>query len=112
RAGEHVEDVAEVEAGAAASWEAAHAGPAAHVVLAALVGVGEGLVGLGDALEPLGGIRVGVHVRAEGTRELPVRVLDLLGRGVAGDAEQIVVVIGHIVGIYTWISDTWLVVEL
>src|SRR5699024_6190427 len=111
RAGEHVEDVAEVEAGAAASWEAAHAGPAAHVVLAALVGVGEGLVGLGDALDARGGIRVGVHVRVEGARELPVRLLGLRGRGVAGDAEQIVVVVVHGEGSLPGSRGEWVVRE-
>src|SRR5699024_9418329 len=93
-AGEHVEDVVEVEAGPTAG-EAAHPGAAAHVVLAALVRVGQRLVGLRDPLELLGGVRVRVHVRMEGAGEFAVRLLDLVGRGLAGDAEQVVVVLVH-----------------
>src|SRR5699024_3210534 len=94
-AGEHVEDVVEVEAGTAAAGEAAHARAAAHVVLAALVRMGEGLVGLGVPLELLGGLRIGGHVRVQGAGQLAVGLLDLLGRGLAGAAEQVVVVLVH-----------------
>src|SRR5699024_11134972 len=68
---------------------------AAHVLLAALVRIGQRLVGLRDPLELLGGVRVRVHVRMEGAGELAVRLLDLVGRGLAGDAEQVVVVLVH-----------------
>src|SRR5690606_11118841 len=102
--GEHVEDVVEVEAGAAAAGEAAHARAAAHVVLATLVRMGEGLVRLGDLLELLRRLRVRVDVRVEGAGELAVRLLDLLGRGVAGDAEQLVVVVVHRRGSFTGVG--------
>src|SRR6185503_724254 len=58
-----------------------------------LLGVAQDAVGLGRLLEPLLGLlvpRVAVGVVLHG--QAPVGGLDLLLRGVAGDAEQLVVV--------------------
>ena len=54
----------------------------AQVVHLALLGVGEHLVGLGDLLEPLLRLRVGVDVRMQFTGQPPVRLLDLFRVGV------------------------------
>ena len=67
----------------------------AHVVHPALVGVGQHLVRLGDLLEPLLGLRVGVHVRVQLAGQPPVGPLDLVLGRVAADLEQRVVVGGH-----------------
>ena len=64
------------------------------VVLLALLGVAEDVVGLGDLLEALLGLGVAlVGVRVELAGELPVRLLDLGVGGVLGDAEDLVVVL-------------------
>ena len=65
---------------------------AAEVVLLALLGIGEHVVGVGDGLEPLGRLGARVHVGVELAREAPVGLLDLVGGGVARDAEDLVVV--------------------
>ena len=67
------------------------------VVLLALLGVAEDVVRLGDLLEALLGLLVaGVLVGVVLARELAVRLLDLVGRGLALDAEHLVVVLcGH-----------------
>ena len=98
---EGVEDVAEAAAAAerVAGAAAVHAlGPEACRSAAPLLGVGQHLVGVGDLLEPglgLGVAGVGVGVQLAG--QAPVGPLDLVGRGVAADAEQLVVVGGHVV---------------
>ena len=68
---------------------------AAAVVLLALLGVREHVVGLGDLLEArLGLLVVGVAVGVVLARELAVGLLDLLGRRLLLDAERRVVVAG------------------
>ena len=65
----------------------------AAVVLLALVGVAEHVVGLGDLLEALLGLLVvGVAVGVVLARELAVGLLDLLGSRLLVDAERLVVV--------------------
>src|SRR6266540_2460176 len=65
------------------------------VVALPLLRVAEHAVGLGDLLEALLSVRVaGVEVRVVLARQLAVGALDLLGRGIAADAEHGVVV-GH-----------------
>ena len=64
------------------------------VVLLALLGVADDVVGLGDRLEPLlGGLVAGVGVGVVGTRELAVGLLDVGRRRVLGDAEDLVEVL-------------------
>src|SRR5581483_11979027 len=63
------------------------------VVPAALLGIGEDLVGLVDLLEAPLGLRSSVDVRVVLPGQLPVRPLDLLGRRVLRDAEDLVVVL-------------------
>jgi hypothetical protein len=77
----------------AARGRAAHAGLAQEVVLLALLGIGQHLVGLRDLLEALLGrriVRMLVGVRL--AHELAVGLLDLVGGRVAGDAERLVMV--------------------
>ena len=90
---EGIHDVAEVEP--AAESAAGVARIAAHVVHLTLLGVAQDLVGGGDHLEPLLMLRVGVDVGMQLAGELAVRLLDLLGRGFARDAEQGVEIGGH-----------------
>src|SRR2546423_3709925 len=88
------EDVGHVEgrAGTAPGTPAERAGAeeAAHlVVLFALLVVGEYVVGLGDRFEPVLGVGVaGIVVGVQLARELPVRLLDLVGRRGLADAEH------------------------
>ena len=86
---ERLEDVAEP-----AEALAAEAALAAEVVLLALLRVGEHVVRVRDRLEALGCLGTRVHVGVEFAREATVRLLDLVGGGVARDAEDLVVV-GH-----------------
>ena len=67
----------------------------AHVVHLPLAGVGENLVGLGDLLEPLLGLRVRVDVGMQLPGQPTVGLLDLVGVGVSPDAEDAVVVVRH-----------------
>ena len=91
---EGLEDVLEPET-------AAHAATGrrrvrADVVGAALLRVAEHLVGARDVLEPvLGRGVVARDVRVVLTGELAVGLLDLLGRRVARDTEDLVVVVAH-----------------
>ena len=94
------EDVAEVDAAEAAAGTAGPNGPPPPgppppkppnippgVVLLALLGIGERVVGALDLLELLLRRRVvGVAVRVVLARQLPVRLLDLLLGGLLGDA--------------------------
>ena len=57
-----------------------------QVVHLTLFGVGEDLVGLGDLLELLLRLRVGVDVRVQLAGEPPVGLLDLIRRCVPADA--------------------------
>ncbi len=69
---------------------------AAGVVLLPLLGVRQRVVCLLDLLEALlGGLVAGVPVRVVLARKLPVGLLDLLFRGLPGDAERRVEVGGH-----------------
>src|SRR5215831_1141257 len=63
------------------------------IVRRTLLGVGERLVGLVDLLESLLGVLFLRDVRVVLARELPVRLLDVLLGGVAGDAEDLVVIL-------------------
>ena len=65
---------------------------AAHVVLLALLRVAQHVVGVGDQLESLGCIGAGVDVGVQLAGESTVRLLDLVGRGVSRDAEDLVMV--------------------
>src|SRR5690606_22077318 len=89
----HVADVEREPAGASArTAERTH--PADLVVLLALGLVAEHVVGGRDLLEALlGGGVTRVLVGVELARELPVRLGDVLLRGVGTDAEQLVVVL-------------------
>ena len=92
---ERVHDVGEREPGALA--EAAHPAEdvAALVVRRLLLRVGEDLVGQADLLEPLLGLRVGVHVGVQLPRQPAVGLLDRLGVRVARHAEHRVGVLAH-----------------
>jgi hypothetical protein len=93
--GEEVEDVVHAaEAGerVAAGSRCRRVRVTAEVDHAALVRVGEHLVGDGDLLEALLGTRVGVYVRVQLTGQPAVRALDLLGCRVTTHAEHGVVV--------------------
>ena len=89
---EAAEEIAEVEVLELRSAAAAAEGPAAVrrpelVVLRALLGIGEHVVRALDLLElRLVAAAVGMML----ARELPVGLLDLVGRGVLGDAERVV----------------------
>ena len=85
---ERLEDVAEAAEVAAAEAAAL----AAQVVLLALFRVAEHVVGVRDRLEPLGCLGPRVHVGVQLPGEAAVRLLDLVGGGIAGDAEDFVVV--------------------
>jgi hypothetical protein len=74
---------------------AAGQGVEAIVVRLALARVRQHLVGLGDLLEPLLGLRIGVHVRVKLPREPPVGPLDFVLRRVPADLEQGIVVLRH-----------------
>ncbi len=68
----------------------------ARVVLLALLGVRERVVGALDFLELLLGFRiVGVAVRVVLAGQLPVGLLDLLGRSAFGDAQDFVEVLSQ-----------------
>src|SRR4029453_2725888 len=99
--GDAAEEVGDVERHAAVR-SAPRAAPegagseerASLVVLAALLRIGEDVVGLGDLLElRLGFVVAGVLVRVEVTRQRAVGLLDLLRLGVLGDAKHRVVVL-------------------
>ena len=99
-AGEHVQQVLETaEAAESAARVAAASGVACAalfvaggVIVAALFGVGEHLVGEGDALELFGCVLGGIHVRVQLACLLSVRLLlDIVGAGVVRYAESIVV---------------------
>jgi hypothetical protein len=67
-----------------------------RVVLAALLGIGQHLVGLGGLLELGLGIRVvGVDVRVQLPRQAPEGLLDRRLVGIPGHAQDLVVVAGH-----------------
>ena len=67
---------------------------AAQVVLLALLRIGEHVVCVGDLFEALGCLGTRIHVGMEFAGEATVRLLDLVGCGVACDAEDLVMV-GH-----------------
>ena len=97
--GQDVREGAEVGPGGAAAGGSAAAerpGPAedaaAAVVALALLRIAEHVVGLGDLLEALLGAGVLVRVRVVLARELAVGLLDLVLRGLAVDAQRLVVV--------------------
>ena len=98
-AGEHVQQVLETaEAAESTARVAAASGVACAalfvtggVVVAALFGVGEHLVGEGDALELFGCVLGGVHVGVELACLLAVGLLDFFGAGVVRYAESLVV---------------------
>ena len=54
--------------------------------------IAQDLVGLGNLLEPLLGLRIGVHVRVKLPRQPPVGPLDFVLRRVTADLEQGIVV--------------------
>ena len=93
---EGVEQVAEATATAVEEVAVAAAGATdalltEPVVALTCLGVAEHLVGAGDLLEPLlGGGVTGVGVGVQLAGALSVRLLDLVGRGRAADAEQFV----------------------
>src|SRR5204862_5203633 len=94
------EDVSEVRGEAAAPAEAAPATEArehpAGVVLLALLGIGQRVVGLLDLLEPLlRGVVAGVPIRVVLAGELGVGPLDLVGRRLPVDPEALVEVARH-----------------
>jgi hypothetical protein len=91
-AGKSVEPAAEAAALARAVG-GVHAGKAELIVLGALVGIAEDLVGLVDLLEFfLGFLVAGVIVRVILQGQLAVRLFDLLGAGALGDAQHLIVV--------------------
>ena len=100
--GEHgLEDVGEAREGGAPTRAAAAQGVGAtNVVHLALLGVGQGLVGDRQLLE--GFLRVSTRVvGVELTRQLAVRLLDLVLAGVSSDAEDLVVV-SHACCSFSW----------
>ncbi len=88
---ERVDDVAEAEALEPVAAERA----AAPVVRAALVRVGEHVVGGADLLETVLGVLVGVDVGVQLAGEAAVGPLDVVRARLAGDAEDFVQVGGH-----------------
>ena len=91
---EGVHDVVEAEALAESVVGAAER-VAAAVVDRALLRVGQHLVGDRDLLEAVGRVGRIVDVGMQLASEPAVRPLELVGTGVASDAEQLVVVLGH-----------------
>jgi hypothetical protein len=90
---ETAEDVLEIDAGEQVlGRKIGHPGEAAAVVFRALLGVGQDGIGGGDLLEALLGARFLVAVRVVFQRELAEGVLDRLGVGIPGEAEDPVVV--------------------
>ena len=93
---ERLEDVTEAaEVGtveAASEVEALQSGVAEAVVRRALLGVRQDLVGLADFLEARFGAVVFVAVRVVLHRQPAERLLQVFWRGVAGDAQYLVVV--------------------
>ena len=81
-----LEPAERVEAGAA------DAGPAEHVVRLPALRVGQHLVGLVDLLEALVRLGRGVDVGVPLLGELAERALDVVVRGAAGHAQDVVVV--------------------
>ena len=63
---------------------------AVPIVLLAFRGIAEDLIGRSDFLEPHFRGGISAHVRVELARQLPVRLLDVLGRGALGDAEDLI----------------------
>ncbi len=90
RSEEGLEDVAESAEAALSATERRVA--AAEVVARALIGVAEHVVGVRHELEALGRVRARVHVGVQFACEAPVRLLDLVRRRVARDAEHLVMV--------------------
>src|SRR5215471_159236 len=91
---EALEEILEDGAEARAAAQVGHCTKA--IVLGALVGIGEHGVGLADLLEALLGARVaGILVRMVLTSEGAVGLLQRGVVGVAGDAEDLVVVLGR-----------------
>ena len=96
---EGVEDVADPSPERVAAPAVSVAGVAEAVVAGPLLGVAQGLVGARHLFELVLGLGVaGVCVRVQGAGPLAIGPLDLVGCGVAGDAEQLVEV-GHVRGI-------------
>jgi hypothetical protein len=91
---ERVEDVAEAEgvAGGCAAPTRPRAVLAEEVVAPTALGILQRLVGDVDLLELLGDLGIGIAVGVVLAGQCPVRALDLVVGGVAGDAEQRVVV--------------------
>ena len=91
-AAEEIAEIAQVEVlelrPAGAAHRAAAVRRAERVVGLALLGVGEDVVGALDLLEAR--LVAATRVRVMLPRELAVRLLDLLGRGVLGDAQRVV----------------------
>jgi hypothetical protein len=88
---EGLEDIAEApEAGAAETTGRLAVLATAVIVVAALDRIGEHLIGHGDLFELL--FVSGVDVRVELARQLPVGLLDLLGRRVARHAQGLIVI--------------------
>jgi hypothetical protein len=92
---ERLEDVLETEPGTEPTTGATtgRGRVDTHVVLLALVRVGQHLVGARDILEPVLA-HVARHVWVQLAGQLAICLLDLLGRGVARNTEDLVVV-GH-----------------
>src|SRR5690606_20889603 len=86
---EGLEDVAEASEPAEVTGSAV---PAAHVVATARVVVAENVVSVRDELELLRRLLARVHIRVQLTRQLSVRLLDLVRRRVARHPENLIVV--------------------
>ena len=86
-------------------------GVAELVVPGLLLGVGEDVVGVLDFLElRLGRLVAGVGVGVVLPGEPPIRLLDLVGRGVPGDAQDLVIIsVGHRIPQVAEIARTGLV---
>ena len=87
---ERLEDVAEAAEALGAARPAERR--VAHVVARALLRVAQHVVRVRHELEPLRRVGARVHVRVQLAREAPVRLLDLIRRRVARDAENLIVV--------------------
>src|ERR1017187_9729223 len=81
-------------AGAGASGRGERVG--SHVIHLPLARVGELLIGLGDLLEPLLGLRVWIDIRMQLPGQPPVGLLDLVRTRVVSDAEDGVVIVRHL----------------